>query len=114
MNIACREFLAFPHQLRGASVIEFSSVPHACTGENTDAYEARFGGESDGEAYDATVVNHIDADGNGGIFHDFRGSDGVRGRGFRLYFITNVVRQVPHIFDHQTVHAALQQRFGVA
>ena len=114
MNVTRGQFFAFAHQLRGAAMIKFAGIPDARAGENTDADETRFGRERDGEAHHAAVVNYVDAHGDGRIFHDFGGGHGVRGHCFGFHGVANVVRQVPHIFDHEAVHAAVEQRFGVA
>jgi hypothetical protein len=114
VNVSRGQFFSFAQQFGRAAVIEFASIPDARAGENADAYEARCGRESDGQAHHAAIVNHVDADGHRRIFNDFGRGDGVRGHRFGLHVVADVVRQVPHIFDHQAVYAAVEERFGVA
>src|SRR5580704_14229520 len=59
-------------------------------------------------------MNHVDPNGNREVLYHFRRCDGLRCHGFGLYVISDVVRQIPHVFHYESVHPTLHQRLSIA
>ena len=107
------KLLALAHQVGGAAVVELAGVPQSRPGQNAHANESGAGGHGDREANDAAVMNHIDAHRERKTLDYFGGGDGLRGHRFGLDAGADVVRQVPHVFNNQAVHASLDQHLRI-
>ena len=94
-------------------MVELAGIPEARAGEDADANEPGPGGHGDGKANDAAVVDDVDAHRQRDALDHFRRRHRLRSHRLRLDVGADVVRQVPHILDHQAVHAAFDQRFRV-